>query len=36
LPVIRRGILLTGIVDQKAMDILDQEMDWSQSVILQE
>jgi hypothetical protein len=27
LPVIRRGILLTGIVDQKAMDILDQEMD---------
>jgi hypothetical protein len=27
LPVLRKGILMTGIVDQKEMDILDQEMD---------
>lgn len=27
LPVIRRGIMMSGIVDKNAMDILDQEMD---------
>jgi hypothetical protein len=31
LPVLRKGILTTGIVDQNEMDILDQEMDSAQS-----